>query len=132
MRQTQEPERADRARDAMLGILPEGVGPPPDVPPAIFVAALQTFLELRRLDMRALAAELGMGRSSLYRKVSSRDHLLGAVLWYLTRRAIVRAVEATQDLSGPARVVGVGFRPEHVRSAEIRNSKHEIRNKING
>jgi AcrR family transcriptional regulator len=90
-----------------LSVLPEGVAPPGDVPPAIFVAALQTYLEMRRLDMRALAAELGMGRSSLYRKVGSRDHLLGAVLWYLTRRAIVRAVEATQDLSGPARVVGV-------------------------
>jgi AcrR family transcriptional regulator len=90
-----------------LSVLPEGVGPPADVPPTIFVAALQTYLELRRLDMRALAAELGMGRSSLYRRVGSRDLLLGAVLWYLTRRAIVRAVEATQDLTGPARVVGV-------------------------
>jgi AcrR family transcriptional regulator len=90
-----------------LSVLPEGVGPPDDVPATIFVAALQTYLELRRLDMRALAAELGMGRSSLYRKVGSRDQLLGAVLWYLTRRAIVRAVESTQDLSGPARVVGV-------------------------
>jgi len=88
-------------------ILPEGVAPPEDVPAEVFVAALQTFLELRRLDMRALAAELGMGRSSLYRKVQSRDHLLGAVLWYLTRRVIVRALEATQGLSGPERVVAV-------------------------
>jgi AcrR family transcriptional regulator len=88
-------------------VLPEGVGPPADMPAAIFVAALQTFLEMRRLDMRALAAELGMGRSSLYRKVGSRDNLLGAVLWYLTRRTIVRAVEASNGLSGPARVVGV-------------------------
>lgn len=93
--------------DASLSILPEGVGPPADVPPAIFVAALQTFLEMRRLDMRALAGELGIGRSSLYRKVGSRDDLLGAVLWYLTRRAVVRAVEASQGLSGPARVVAV-------------------------
>jgi AcrR family transcriptional regulator len=93
--------------DGVLRVLPEGVGPPVDVPPAIFVAALQTFLEMRRLDMRALAAELGMGRSSLYRKVGSRDELLGAVLWYLTRRTIVRAVEASSGLSGPARVVAV-------------------------
>jgi len=73
----------------------------------IFVAALQTFLEMRRLDMRGLAAELGMGRSTLYRKVGSRDRLLGAVLWYLTRRAIARAVEAAHGLSGADRVVTV-------------------------
>jgi AcrR family transcriptional regulator len=94
-------------RDGTVSVLPEGVGPPADIPPAIFVAALQTFLEMRRLDMRALAAELGMGRSSLYRKVRSRDELLGAVLWYLTRRAIVRAVEAAQGRHGADRVVAV-------------------------
>ena len=93
--------------DGALAMLPEGIGPPADVPPAIFVAALQTFLEQRRLDMRALAADMGMGRSSLYRKVGSRDQLLGAVLWYLTRRAIVRAAEASQGLGGAARVVAV-------------------------
>jgi AcrR family transcriptional regulator len=97
---TAEPEGAS-------SILPEGVGPPADMPTAIFVAALQTYLEMRRLDMRALATELGMGRSSLYRKVGSRDNLLGAVLWYLTRRSVVRAVEASNGLRGPARVVGV-------------------------
>src|SRR5205823_13835397 len=58
-------------------------------------------------DMRALADDLGMGRSSLYRKVGSRDQLLGSVLWYLTRRAIVRAVEAAHGLRGAERVVAV-------------------------
>ncbi|HYW23958.1 MAG TPA: QsdR family transcriptional regulator [Terriglobales bacterium] len=99
-RRTAESEGAQR-------VLVEGVEPPADIPPAVFVAALQTYLEMRRLDMRALAAELGMGRSSLYRKVRSRDNLLGAVLWYLTRRAIARAVEASSGLRGPARVVAV-------------------------
>jgi len=94
-------------RESTLSVLPEGIGPPVDIPSEIFVVALQTFLEMRRLDMRALAGELGMGRSSLYRKVGSRDQLLGAVLWYLTRRAIVRAVEAAQGLHGAERVVAV-------------------------
>jgi AcrR family transcriptional regulator len=94
-------------RDTVQSILPEGVGPPADIPAEIFVAALQTYLEMRRLDMRALAGELGMGRSSLYRKVRSRDHLLGAVLWYLTRRAIVRALDAAQGLHGADRVIAV-------------------------
>jgi len=95
------------APDAILSILPEGVGPPADVPPAIFTAALETFLEMRRLDMRALAAELRMGRSSLYRRARSRDHLLSAVLSYLTRRAIVRALDAARGLSGAERVIAV-------------------------
>jgi AcrR family transcriptional regulator len=88
-------------------VLPEGLGPPADVPPAIFAAALHTFLELRRLDMQSLAAELGIGRSSLYRKVGSRDHLLGEVLWYLTRRAVVRALDASAALEGRQRVIAV-------------------------
>jgi AcrR family transcriptional regulator len=88
-------------------ILPDGTAPPADVPPGIFTAALHTFLEPRRLDMQALATELGIGRSSLYRKVRSRDHLLSEVAWYLARRAIVRALDATRELSGAGRVVGV-------------------------
>jgi AcrR family transcriptional regulator len=94
-------------RDSSGGILPEGTEPPTDIPSNVFVAALQAFLELRRLEMRSLAAELGMSRSSLYRKVRSRDHLLGAVLWYLTRRSILRALEVSQHLSGPQRVLAV-------------------------
>ncbi|HKF74839.1 MAG TPA: QsdR family transcriptional regulator [Candidatus Dormibacteraeota bacterium] len=99
--------RRSGERDGPAAVLPEGVVPPPDIPAAVFVAALHTYLEPRRLDMRALAAELGMGRSSLYRKVRSRDHLLGAVLWYLTRRAVLRAVEAAHPLRGAARVIAV-------------------------
>jgi AcrR family transcriptional regulator len=93
--------------DSIAAILAEGTAPPTDIPPEIFLAALQTFLERRRLDMRSLAGELGMGRSSLYRKVRSRDHLLGAVLWYYTRRSIVRALEASNGLRGPERVLAV-------------------------
>src|SRR5262249_24878510 len=102
-------ERAgeERSMKDSLSVLPEGVGPPPDVPAAIFVAALQTFLEMRRLDMGALAVELGMARSSLYRRARSRDHLLSAVLSYLTRRAIVRALDAAAGLTGAERVITV-------------------------
>lgn len=104
---TDAPAGRGRPVERALSVLPEGLGPPPDIPSEIFVAALQTFLEMRRLDMRALAADLGMGRSSLYRKVGSRDRLLGAVLWYGTRRAIARAVEASQGQCGADRVVAV-------------------------
>jgi AcrR family transcriptional regulator len=108
-------------------LLAEGVRPPDDVPAPIFVAALQTYLEQRRLDMRALAGELGMGRSSLYRKVGSRDQLLGAVLWYLTRRIMIRAAEAADGLHGADRVVAVFHHFLHAvhGQAALRHLLHE-------
>lgn len=81
--------------------------PAHEEPPEIFAAALQVFLACRRLDMRALAGDLGISRATLYRKTGSRDQLLGEVLWALTRRAIERALRSADDLDGVDRVVAV-------------------------
>jgi AcrR family transcriptional regulator len=94
-------------RASSHAIIAEGVAPPEDVPGEIFGAALETFLDRRRLDMRALAGELGISRATLYRRVGGRDHLLGAVIWYLTRRALARAYENTERLQGNKRIVTV-------------------------
>jgi AcrR family transcriptional regulator len=88
-------------------VIPDGLAPPGDVPAPIFDAATATFLAGRRLDMRALAAELGIGRATLYRRVGGRDHLLGAVLWYLTRRAMSRAMRAGEGLAGVERITAI-------------------------
>jgi AcrR family transcriptional regulator len=48
--------------------------------------ARRTFLSGRRLDMRALAAELGVNRVTLYRWVGSRERLLSEILWSVTER----------------------------------------------
>jgi AcrR family transcriptional regulator len=96
-----------RAQDEVRTLVPEGGDPPEDVPEPIFRAALATVLARRRLDMRALALETGMARATLYRKVGDRDRLLGEVLWYLTRREWIRAVEGTESLAGAARVVEI-------------------------
>jgi AcrR family transcriptional regulator len=88
-------------------IIAVGIGPPEDVPSDIFEAALVTFRERRRLDMRGLALELGISRATLYRRVGGRDHLLGAVIWYLTRRSLARAYEGTEELKGEERIVTV-------------------------
>ena len=96
----------ERSRPAE-GLIPGGTAPPEEIPAEIFRAALRTFLELRRLDMRALAGELGMGRATLYRKVGNRDRLLGEVIWYLTRQALARAVGKAERLTGVERVVAV-------------------------
>jgi AcrR family transcriptional regulator len=93
--------------DVAAEIVPEGLARPETVPTDIFDAALATFLGERRLDMRGLAGELGISRATLYRRVGGRDHLLGQVMWFLTRIALVRAVGEGDGLAGKERVVRV-------------------------
>jgi len=88
-------------------IIAAGIEPPAEIPADIFEAGLQTFLDRRRLDMRALAGELEISRATLYRRVGGRDHLLGEVIWYLARRALARAYEGTEELLGEERIVTV-------------------------
>ncbi len=55
-----------------------------------FVLARRTFQAGQRLDMQALAAELGVNRATLYRWVGSRELLLREVIWSLTSRTLAR------------------------------------------
>src|SRR5947209_14017656 len=73
-------------------ILPEGLAKPDDIPAEIFDYALGLFLEGRRLDMRAMARDLRIGRATLYRRVEGKAHLLDGVIWWLTRHLIVHAL----------------------------------------
>jgi len=77
---------------------------PPD---EVFDAALKRFLAQRRVDMRSLAAELGIGRATLYRRAGGRDQVLGHVLWYLTDRNLDKAVRAAEGRRGADRIVAV-------------------------
>jgi AcrR family transcriptional regulator len=88
-------------------IIAAGIEPPAEIPPDIFKAALATFLNRRRLDMRALAGELGISRATLYRRVGGRDYLLGEVIWYLARRSLARAYDGTEELRGEERIATV-------------------------
>ena len=54
--------------------------------------------------MQALALSLGIGRATLYRRVKSRDHLLGEVVWFLTRIALARSLSPTPGRSGAERL----------------------------
>jgi AcrR family transcriptional regulator len=45
----------------------------------------------QRLDMGALAAELGVSRATLYNWVGDRERLLGEVLWSFAHEAVSRA-----------------------------------------
>jgi AcrR family transcriptional regulator len=54
--------------------------PPAASREAVLHAALHRYLRGRRVDVQAIAAELGLGRTTVYRWFGSRDDLLGAVL----------------------------------------------------
>jgi AcrR family transcriptional regulator len=57
-----------------------------------FVAAAARWIRGgRRLDMQGLAEELGVSRATLFRRVGSREELLGQALWLLTERTLVTA-----------------------------------------
>ena len=52
-------------------------------------AALHRYLRGRRVDLRSIAADLGLGRTTVYRWFGSREQLLGEV--------VARAAEATLE-----------------------------------
>ncbi len=60
------------------------------------------FLRRATIDMDALAAELSVSRSTLYRVVEGRDRLLGDVLWSLGKPVLDEACRAVpgRDVDG--------------------------------
>lgn len=71
-----------------------------------FALARRAFMAGERVDMRAIAAELGVNRATLYRWVGSKELLLGEVISELSRRTLARAREETPG-EGPAQIAGV-------------------------
>ena len=60
------------------------------------------WLDGRRVDMSALAEELGVNRVTLYRWVGSRDQLLVEVIWSLALRTLAD-VDARTRATGAER-----------------------------
>jgi AcrR family transcriptional regulator len=67
---------------------------------AAFRLARRWFKESRRIEMRDLAAELGVSRATLFRWIGSRDELLGEVLWSLTKPTLRAVLEGTPGSGG--------------------------------
>lgn len=67
--------------------------------------AKRRFLGAERIDMSAMADELGVNRVTLYRWVGSRDRLLVETIWALAARTLEIADEQTAQ-RGPERIVG--------------------------
>ncbi|MGX7828138.1 QsdR family transcriptional regulator [Actinokineospora sp. 24-640] len=55
-----------------------------------------------RLDMSALAAELGISRTTLFRRVGNREDLLGEALWLLSDRTMRAADKHWRTTHGDA------------------------------
>jgi AcrR family transcriptional regulator len=81
-------------------------------PAGAFRAARAMFLRGERLDMRSLAAELGISRATLYRWCGHRERLLSDVLWSLSHQLFERARADHRHKRGAERVLAV-FR-QHV------------------
>lgn len=54
-----------------------------------------------RLDLGALAAEAGISRATLFRRVGNREDLLGDALWRMSERTLARAVRRWEQAEGP-------------------------------
>jgi AcrR family transcriptional regulator len=93
--------------DDVHRIVPLGTARPTAIPAEIFAAALDTFAAGQRLDMQALARRLGLARATLYRQAGNREQLLDEVVWWLSRRALVAAVERSRRSQGVARIVSI-------------------------
>lgn len=72
-----------------------------------FELARRWFLEGRRLDMGALAEELGISRATLYRWTGPRERLLGEVISSLAENLHGYARLETADLRGAERLLAV-------------------------
>ena len=108
--------------------------PAPPVPQATraaaFAAARRRYLTGERIEMRALAGELGVSRATLYRWTGPREQLISDVVFSLSDDVFERAKRATAHLSGAERLLAV-FR-RHVNAlvsapalqAFLRNETH--------
>src|SRR4051812_23278289 len=73
-----------------------------------FRLARRKFLAGERVEMKALAAELGVDRTTLFRWVGNRDQLLGNVLWSAAEPTFANALATMRSTGalGVAEVIG--------------------------
>ena len=71
-------------------------------PTEIVQAAARLVHQGARLDMSALAAELGISRTTLFRRVGNREDLLGEALWLLSERTLRSASRKWRAANGDA------------------------------
>jgi AcrR family transcriptional regulator len=75
--------------------------------------AIKHYLGCDPIDMSALAAELGVGRATLYRWVGGRERLLGTVLAEMTERTVDKALRDVRG-TGADRILNLLDRFMHL------------------
>jgi AcrR family transcriptional regulator len=66
----------------------------------VLEAAMGVYLRGRRIDVRAISAELGLGRATVYRWFGSREGLIGEVLVHAAEPLLERASAETRRRGG--------------------------------
>ena len=89
-------EPAPASRTALQRALHDGEVKRPTVLDA-FAVARRRFAAGQRIEMQAVADELGINRVTLYRWVGSREQLITEVLWSATQRSFARYCDQLAD-----------------------------------
>jgi AcrR family transcriptional regulator len=89
---------------------------PRPTPVDALALARRRWLAGERLDMGALAKELGVSRATLYSWVGSRERLIGEVLWSFAEQGMAQAREQATG-TGADRIVDVFDRFTHANAA---------------
>src|SRR5438477_11844115 len=76
-------------------------------PAAAFRTARRMYLRGQRVDMQALAAELGISRTTLYRWTGQREQLLSDVLWSLSDEIFEQAKADHPEHTGAKRLLAI-------------------------
>jgi AcrR family transcriptional regulator len=63
--------------------------------------AKRRYLDGQKIDISAIAQEMGVNRVTLHRWVGTKDSLLVEVIWSLTERSLSQAWEELRDTPGP-------------------------------
>ena len=87
--------------------MPTAPRAPAATPATAFRFARRRYLGGERIDMRALAGELGVSRATLYRWTGPREQLLSDVVFSLSDDVFQRAKRDTAHLAGPERLLAV-------------------------
>ena len=104
---TRAPERErlpGPATKLQAALAEKGAEPARSGPLEAFKLARRKWQAAERIDMTALARELGVNRVTLYRWVGSREQLLVEVIWSLAELSLENLVARTRA-TGAERVV---------------------------
>jgi AcrR family transcriptional regulator len=86
---------------ALIGEVPSRGRPAAASRDDVIEAGVHRYLRGRRVDVQAIAAEIGVGRATVYRWFGSRDNLIGQVVMRATEPVLAEARAGQEGKGGP-------------------------------